>query len=116
MKIAVWHNLPSGGGKRALHDQVRGLVARGHTVEVWVPPTANETYLPLADHVPVHVLPLEEPGGGAIPAAKRFREPAGPFIRAMQAHSAAAAEQMKGFDVLLAAACQRFFSHSSEGT
>src|SRR5258708_7701650 len=26
MKIAVWHNLPSGGGKRALHDHVRGLV------------------------------------------------------------------------------------------
>src|SRR5216683_127828 len=33
MRIAVWHNLPSGGGKRALYDHVRGLVSRGHEVE-----------------------------------------------------------------------------------
>jgi hypothetical protein len=31
MKIAVWHNLGSGGGKRALYDHVVGLLARGHT-------------------------------------------------------------------------------------
>jgi len=35
MKIAVWHNLPSGGGKRALYHHVRGLVERGHRVESW---------------------------------------------------------------------------------
>src|ERR1700730_6290059 len=58
MKIAVWHNLPSGGGKRALYDQVRGLVDRGHEVEAWCPPSANRTYLPLSDLVPEHVVPL----------------------------------------------------------
>ena len=37
MRIAVWHNLLSGGAKRALHDHVRGLVMRGHHVESWSP-------------------------------------------------------------------------------
>src|SRR6266446_7167318 len=48
VKIAVWHNLPSGGGKRALYYHVRGLVERGHTVESWCPPTADQSYLPSA--------------------------------------------------------------------
>jgi len=59
MKIAVWHNLPSGGGKRALYDHVRGLVRRGHTVESWCPPTADQSYLPLGDLIPEHVLPFD---------------------------------------------------------
>src|SRR6516165_4331271 len=58
MRIAVWHNLPSGGGKRALFDQVRDLVARGHEVEAWCPPTADRSYLPLSDVVREHVVPL----------------------------------------------------------
>ncbi|MFL6209376.1 MAG: glycosyltransferase family 4 protein [Pyrinomonadaceae bacterium] len=57
MRIAVWHNLPSGGAKRALYDHVRGLVGRGHTVEAWCPPTASRTYLPLSDLIPEHVVP-----------------------------------------------------------
>lgn len=59
MKIAVWHNLPSGGGKRALYDHVRGLVRRGHTVESWCPPTADQTYLPLGEFINEHVLPVD---------------------------------------------------------
>jgi glycosyltransferase involved in cell wall biosynthesis len=58
MKIAVWHNLPSGGGKRALYYQIKGLVARGHTVEAWCPSTADAEFLPLHDLIPEHVLPL----------------------------------------------------------
>lgn len=58
MRIAIWHNLPSGGAKRALHDQVRELLSRGHHVEVWCPPYANRTYMPLGDLVPEHVVPL----------------------------------------------------------
>src|SRR5712692_7073843 len=58
MRIAVWHNLPSGGGKRALYYHVRGLLERGHTVESWCPPTADQTYLPLRDLAPEHVVPL----------------------------------------------------------
>ncbi|HEV7475482.1 MAG TPA: glycosyltransferase family 4 protein [Pyrinomonadaceae bacterium] len=59
MRIAVWHNLPSGGAKRALYDHVRGLVARGHTLESWCPPTADQTYLPLSDLIPEHVVPAQ---------------------------------------------------------
>jgi glycosyltransferase involved in cell wall biosynthesis len=57
MRIAVWHNLPSGGGKRALHQHVRGLLARGHVVESWCPPTADQSYLPLSDFIPEHIVP-----------------------------------------------------------
>jgi glycosyltransferase involved in cell wall biosynthesis len=46
MKIAVFHNLPSGGAKRALYNNVNYLV-KDHDVDVFVPSTANEDYLPL---------------------------------------------------------------------
>lgn len=49
MKIAVWHNLPSVGGNRALCGHVKGLVERGHTVESWCPPSVDQTYLPLSE-------------------------------------------------------------------
>lgn len=47
MRLAVFHDLPSGGAKRALHQQVKGLVSLGHTVDVFVPSTAEERFLPL---------------------------------------------------------------------
>jgi glycosyltransferase involved in cell wall biosynthesis len=59
MKIAVWHNLPSGGGKRALYYHVRGLLERGHTVESWCPTSADQSYLPLGELTTEHVLPLD---------------------------------------------------------
>ena len=61
MKIAVWHNLPSGGGKRALYDHVSGLIGRGHTVEAWCPPTADSKFLPLSGLVREHVVDLAWP-------------------------------------------------------
>ncbi len=59
MRIAVWHNLPSGGGKRSLYDHVRGLVSRGHTLESWCPSTADRTYLPLNEIITEHRVLLE---------------------------------------------------------
>jgi glycosyltransferase involved in cell wall biosynthesis len=59
MRIAVWHNLPSGGGKRALYYHVRGLVERGHSVEVWCPSTSDRNYLPLSELITEHVLPID---------------------------------------------------------
>jgi glycosyltransferase involved in cell wall biosynthesis len=50
MKIAVFHNLPSGGAKRALHGNIKYLV-KEHEVDVFVPSTANEDYLPLENIV-----------------------------------------------------------------
>ena len=32
MKIAIWHNLPSGGGKRALYNHIKALKENGHYV------------------------------------------------------------------------------------
>ncbi len=58
MRIAVWHNLPSGGGKRALFHQVKGLVERGHEVESWCPPVADRAFLPLGPLVAEHVVSL----------------------------------------------------------
>jgi len=47
MKIAVFHNLPSGGAKRALYGFVKYLARAGCAVHAFVPSTADETYLPL---------------------------------------------------------------------
>jgi glycosyltransferase involved in cell wall biosynthesis len=47
MKIAVFHNLPSGGAKRALYGYLDYLDKAGHEVDVFVPSTANEEFLPL---------------------------------------------------------------------
>jgi len=58
MKIAVWHNLPSGGGKRALYYHVRGLVGRGHQLACWSLDTADQAYLPLSEFAPERILSL----------------------------------------------------------
>src|SRR2546423_3844957 len=58
MKIAVWHNLPSGGGKRAFNHLLLGLSARGHSIESWCPSTADVSFLPLGERIPEHVLPF----------------------------------------------------------
>ena len=51
MKIAVFHNLPSGGAKRALYGLVDYLVKSGNSVDAYVPSTANENFLPLKNIV-----------------------------------------------------------------
>lgn len=56
MKIAVWHNLPSGGGKRALYYFVRGLVGRGHKLACWSLDTADHSYLPLSEFVSERII------------------------------------------------------------
>jgi glycosyltransferase involved in cell wall biosynthesis len=113
MRIAVWHNLPSGGGKRALHDHVRGLVERGHTVESWCPDTADQSYLPLGALIAEHILPLGwrpgPPGGPLARLASPYRAVVEP-LRAMDRHcrQCAAAIERGGFDVLFANSCMLF--------
>ena len=64
MRIAVVHNLPSGGARRALVEHCRGLRALGHTVEAFCPDTADEAFLPLAPVVDrAHVFPAPPPPG-----------------------------------------------------
>jgi glycosyltransferase involved in cell wall biosynthesis len=59
MKIAVWHNLPSGGGKRALYNHVKVLVESGHQVEAWTTDMSSNDYLPLSDLIVEHRLSVQ---------------------------------------------------------
>jgi glycosyltransferase involved in cell wall biosynthesis len=70
LKIAVWHNLPSGGGKRALYYHVRGLVGRGHQVACWSLDTADHNFLPLTEFAPERIVSSEFKGR----SRKRFTD------------------------------------------
>jgi glycosyltransferase involved in cell wall biosynthesis len=110
MKIAVWHNLPSGGGKRALYDQIEGLVARGHHIKAWCPPTADQTYLPLGGIIPEQVVPLGKPIRSNWEARLRIPARMERRIAAMDEHCqrCAAVIESEDFEILLAAPCLLF--------
>lgn len=118
MRIAVWHNLPSGGGKRALHDQVRGLSARGHHVEVWCPDTADQNYLPLSSLATEHVRRVaidaadDKGRSHGVSASLRRRRIFRARATAMHAHAKECAEEIeqKHFDIVLAHPCRFFLS------
>jgi glycosyltransferase involved in cell wall biosynthesis len=48
MKIAIFHNLPSGGAKRALYEYMRLLSSAGHKLDIFTLSTANNSFLPLS--------------------------------------------------------------------
>lgn len=59
MRIAIWHNLPSGGASRALHQHIKGLAERGHYIEVWTSSLADSRFLDVDQYVAkTHILPL----------------------------------------------------------
>ena len=60
MRIAVWHNLQSGGALRALHDQLKALKQRGHVLEIWTSDYSDSEFLSLDTFGKVHRLPLKE--------------------------------------------------------
>jgi glycosyltransferase involved in cell wall biosynthesis len=109
MRIAVWHDLPSGGGRRALVDQLTGLVARGHEVRVWTTPYAETRGPAVPSGVDERVVPLDigDPlrWGTHPPAPMIARR-----IRAMSRHLDLVAEEIQGSrcDVLFGGACQYF--------
>lgn len=110
LKIAIWHNLPSGGGKRALYHHVKGLLERGHHLESWCPPSADQKYLPLAELIREHVVPLDSAVGHGPGLLKRLRlriEPILPRVEAMEKHCQECARQIDraGFDLLFANSC-----------
>jgi glycosyltransferase involved in cell wall biosynthesis len=107
MRIAVWHNLPSGGGKRALYDHVRGLLDAGHEVEAWAPQTRDAGYLPLTDLIPEHIVPVERPVGRTFAEKLQWRSYSDRVIAAMDDHCRQCAAEIDagGFDVLFANSC-----------
>ncbi len=58
MRIAVWHNLPFGGGARALNYHLNGLLDLGHSIEVWSPDPSAGGIIKLPRWVKVHRKPL----------------------------------------------------------
>jgi glycosyltransferase involved in cell wall biosynthesis len=66
MKIAVYHNLPSGGGKRALFEITRRLAAR-HEIDVFTLSTANHDFCDLRPHCQQHLVSPFQP----LPLARR---------------------------------------------
>src|SRR5665647_580604 len=72
MKVAIFHNLPSGGAKRALYTFSKFLTKSNHTVEVFIPSTADESYLPLKEVVgEVHVFDVKRTVSGLISSELR---------------------------------------------
>jgi glycosyltransferase involved in cell wall biosynthesis len=104
MKIAVWHNLPSGGGKRALWHHVAGLISRGHEVQSWCPATADQEFLPLSRLCTEHVLPFNHQSKSKASLGLWH------LLKEMDAHCRECARQMEGqgFDVLFANCCSFF--------
>lgn len=49
MKIAVYHNQPAGGARRALYELSKGLTLRSDTVDVFTLETADEAFLSSGD-------------------------------------------------------------------
>ena len=119
MRIAVWHNLPSGGGQRAFYHLVKGLLKRGHTIESWCPPTADYSYLPLRKLVREHIVPFswEEPllRGRLSYLLSPYRDIRNNIL-AMDRHCKACAQEINtgGFDVVFATSC-RFFRVTAIG-
>lgn len=110
MRIALWHNLPPGGGKRAFYDHVAGLVKLGHHLESWCPPTADQQFLPMSDLVTEHIVDAEH-----VPLSKRKNlwelvHDKDMQVEAMNRHCQRCAREMSGgaFDILFAGACREF--------
>ncbi len=76
MKIAVFHNLPSGGAKRALYGLVDYLTKNDNIVDVFIPSTANEDFLPLKDIVNnLTVFKVKRTLGGSIYSTVKYAPP-----------------------------------------
>lgn len=110
MRIAVWYNLPTGGAKRALFYHVRGLAQRGHIIQAWCPPSADQSFLRLDQIVDEHVVPFST--GVRAPRNRLARLWAGysnvlDVIRMMDGHCRQVGEQVRDreFDLLLASSC-----------
>jgi glycosyltransferase involved in cell wall biosynthesis len=105
LRIAVWHNLPSGGGKRALHAHIDGLLKRGHHLEIWCPDRRDRGFLDLGELAKEHVVPLAKSTdkhalGEAIEVLRGTRSD----VRAMDHHCRLCAKQIETarFDVVFA--------------
>lgn len=106
MRIAVWHNLPSGGAKRALYDQVRVLKERGHYMEAWTTDYLSEDYLSLSSEIKEHCKPLVK----EIDRINQFKSPLKRTKRTtelLKSHCKECVEEIESqkFDLIFANSC-----------
>jgi len=66
VRIAIYHNLPSGGGKRALHEMTRRLAGR-HTIDVYTLSCAEHDFCDLRPFVQQYLITPFTP----LPSARR---------------------------------------------
>jgi len=72
MKIAVFHNLSSGGAKRALYNNLIFL-SKNHNIDVYVPSTANENFLPLKHVVnDINIYPVKNSITGFVLSSLKY--------------------------------------------
>ncbi|MTK63436.1 MAG: glycosyltransferase family 4 protein [Methanobacterium sp.] len=91
MKIAVFHNLPSGGAKRALYGTINYLINKGHSVEAYLPSTADEDFLPLNELVDeVHLYHVKSTMGGWLYSSFKYIPP---FIKNISLRDLEAAQR-----------------------
>lgn len=107
MKIAVWHNLPSGGGKRALYNHIKGLQEKGHYVESWTTDLAAQDYLPLSEIVTEHCKPLKNKFLEINKRKNSIRRILG-TIKLLKIHYQECVEEIQqgGFDLIFANSCR----------
>ena len=110
MRIALWHNLPSGGAKRALYDQVSGLLKLGHQLESWCPPSADQGFLPLSDLVPEHIVQVPNVRPSRTTKVWELVRDADVRVEAMNMHCQQCAQEINrgGFDAVFAGGCMDF--------
>jgi len=108
MRVAVFHNLPSGGGKRALLEMLRGLKPR-HTLDVFSLSSAEHAFCdlhPYADHAfvfPFRPLPMARSPFGRINPWLRILNLL--RVRSVQREVAARIDA-NGYDVAFVHNCQ----------
>lgn len=112
MKIAVWHNLPSGGGKRALYNHIKVLLESGHDVEAWTTDMSSVDYLPLTDLVVENRMSVKLDFVRTYQIKNQIKKTKAQ-ISIMQAHCKECVSQIeaRGFDLIFANSC--FFSYMS---
>jgi glycosyltransferase involved in cell wall biosynthesis len=113
MKIAIWYNLPSGGAKRSLHMQVRGLLARGHEVRLYRPPVPQASFLNLAELAPEVVVPqyeFERDSRFYFGKLWLYSRRVDRMVEVMSAHARQVALRIEkeNFDVLYSNICMQF--------
>jgi glycosyltransferase involved in cell wall biosynthesis len=108
MKIAIWHNLPSGGGSRALNYHLNGLYQRNHQIEIWSNSPDADGFLKIPSDVKVHTIPLKRNAQISFKdKVKSFFFEKDQNMLNMEEHCRICAEEinMGDFDVLFANSC-----------